>query len=98
MGDLAEKIKDIAVGEIEEFAAKIKAFNDDRVTADNICDWGVGHKVVPIAFGICKLQVSCCVIDEMLGVDDVKDMLEARYDELIQSIDVAAFNKANALK
>ena len=96
--EMAEKIKEIAVAKLDNIAAKMKAFNDDRVTAENVCDWGEGHEVVPIAFGICKLQVSCCVIDEILGTDDIIDIIEGQFGEQIQSIDVAAFNKANALK
>lgn len=96
--DMADQIKEIEVAKIEKYAAKMKEFGDDRVTADNVCDWGEGHEVVPIAFGICKLQVSCCVIDEILGTDDIQDIIESRFGEQIQSIDVAAFNKANAIK
>lgn len=95
---MADKIKEIEVAKLENIAAKMKAFNDDRVTAENVCDWGEGHEVVPIAFGICKLQVSCCVIDEILGTDDIIDIIEGAFGDDIQSIDVAAFNKANALK
>ena len=96
--DMAEKIKEIEAAKLDNIAAKMKAFNDDRVTAENVCDWGEGHEVVPIAFGICKLQISCCVIDEILGTDDIIDIIEGEFGEQIQSIDVAAFNKANALK
>jgi len=95
---MADEIKEIVVADIDKIAAKMKAFDDARVTADNVCDWGEGHEVVPIAFGICKLQVSCCVIDEILGTDDIIDILESKFGDQIQSIDVAAFNKANALK
>jgi elongation factor 1-beta len=96
--EMADKIKDLAVGTMEPFATRIKDINDERVTVENSCVWGEGHEVKPIAFGICKLQVSCVVNDDVVGTDDVKDFLEAQYGDLIQSIDVAAMNKATALK
>ena len=77
---------------------RIAEINDDRVRADNSCEWGEGHEIKPIAYGICKLQVSCVVNDDVVGVDDVKDWLEALFEDKIQSIDVAGFNKATALK
>jgi len=96
--ELADEIKEIVVGDIDQYADRITDFDDFRVTKDNICTWGVGHEIQPIAFGIEKLCISCCVIDEMLGVDDVKDILEAKFGEKIQSVDVRAFNKAEAIK
>jgi len=96
--DLAEKVKEVVMADVPEFGARIEKLGDDRVSPGDICDWGEGHKICPIAFGICKLQVSCCVLDDLMGVDDVKDTLERLFGESIQSIDVAAMNKANALK
>merc|ERR1712216_398914 len=92
--ELAEHIKELEMGAIETFSERVTKFADERVTLENMCEWGLGHKICPIAFGICKLQVSCCVIDEIVGVDDVRDTLEAKFGEMIQSIDVAAMNKA----
>ena len=96
--DLADEIKNLAIGELDEYVEKRKEIGDDRITAANTLEWGVGHEIVPIAFGIEKLQVSCCVIDDMIGTDDVVDILQEKFDEKIQSIDILAFNKANALK
>lgn len=96
--DLAEKIKDTRLGDEEVYANKVKEINDARVTLDNICEWGEGHKIVPIAFGICKVQVSCCVIDDVTGIEDIQDFIEQKFGEQIQSIDVCAMNKANAIK
>jgi len=96
--ELAEKIKALEVGGVEPFQGRIAEANDDRMRGDNSCVWGEGHEIKPIAFGICKLQVSCVVNDDIVGVDDVKDWLEEKYGEQIQSIDVLAMNKANALK
>lgn len=96
--EMADNIKEIEVGKMEKYVQKMKDFDDERVTVENICDWGEGHEVVPIAFGICKLQVSCCVLDDLMGTEDIEEILTEKFGDSIQSIDVAAFNKANALK
>jgi len=96
--ELAEQIKNLSIGGVEPFQGRIDEINDERVRVNNSCEWGEGHEVKPIAFGICKLQVSCVVNDDVVGVDDVKDLLEEKFGSQIQSIDVAAMNKATALK
>jgi len=49
-------------------------------------------KFVPVCYGIQKLQIQCVVIDDKVSVDDITEQIEA-FDELVQSVDVAAFNK-----
>jgi len=53
--------------------------------------WGASKKV-PIGYGISKLQIVCTVEDEKVSVDDLQDKIQA-FDELVQSVDVVAFNK-----
>lgn len=52
--------------------------------------WGAS-KTVPLAFGISMLQIVCVVEDEKVSVDDLRDTIEEI--ELVQSTDVAAFQK-----
>jgi len=49
-------------------------------------------KFVPLCYGIKKLQIQCVVIDDKVSVDDITEQIEA-FDEVVQSVDVAAFNK-----
>jgi len=49
-------------------------------------------ELVPIAYGIKKLRIKCVVFDDKVSVDDVQELIEA-FDEIVQSVDVAAFNK-----
>merc|ERR1712142_67996 len=53
--------------------------------------WG-NSKLVPLAYGIKKLQVSCVVEDEKVG-SDILDEKICEFTEHVQSVDIAAFNK-----
>ena len=53
--------------------------------------WGAS-KLVPVGYGIKKLQISCVVEDDKVGTDYLEDEI-TKFEELIQSMDIAAFNK-----
>jgi len=53
--------------------------------------WGAS-KLVPLAFGIKKLQITCVVEDDKVGTDDLEEDITA-FEDLVQSVDIAAFNK-----
>jgi len=53
--------------------------------------WG-SSKLVPLAYTIKKLQISCVVEDDKVSVDDLEEKITA-FEDYIQSIDIAAFNK-----
>lgn len=53
--------------------------------------WGAA-KLVPLAFGIHKLQISCVVEDDKVSVDWLTEKMEELTD-YVQSVDIAAFNK-----
>lgn len=58
------------------------------------CDgllWGVS-KLVPLAYGIHKIQITCVVEDEKVSIDWVQEEIE-KNEDLVQSVDIAAFNK-----
>lgn len=61
-----------------------------KIVADGLL-WGTA-KLVPLAFGIHKLTISCVVEDEKISIDWLQEEIE-KIDELVQSVDVAAFNK-----
>lgn len=52
--------------------------------------WGAS-KLVPVAFGMNKLQIVCVVEDEKVSIDWLTDQIEEL--ELVQSTDIAAFQK-----
>jgi len=53
--------------------------------------WGAS-KFVPLAYTIKKLQIMCVVEDEKVSVEELQETIEA-FEELVQSVDIAAFNK-----
>jgi len=53
--------------------------------------WGAS-KLVPLAYGIKKLQIMCTVEDEKVSIDELQEKIE-EFEELVQSVDIAAFNK-----
>ena len=53
--------------------------------------WG-NSKLVPLAYGIKKLQISCVVEDDKVGSDILSEKI-TEFEDFVQSVDVAAFNK-----
>lgn len=53
--------------------------------------WGQS-KLVPVGYGIMKLQIGCVVEDDKVGTDMLEEAITAFQDH-VQSVDVAAFNK-----
>jgi len=60
------------------------------VQADGLL-WGAS-KLVPLAYGIKKLQITCVVEDDKVGTDFLEEEI-CRHEDYIQSVDIAAFNK-----
>lgn len=53
--------------------------------------WG-GSQLVPIGFGIKKLQINCVVEDDKVMMDDLTDQIQ-ELEDYVQSVDVAAMAK-----
>jgi len=53
--------------------------------------WGVS-KLVPVGYGIKKLQIGCVVEDDKVSIDWLTEEIQ-NFEELVQSVDIAAFNK-----
>lgn len=60
------------------------------IKADGLL-WGAS-KLVPLAYGIKKLQISCVIEDEKISTDFLEEEI-CKFEEHIQSMDIAAFNK-----
>lgn len=52
----------------------------------------ISAKLVEIAFGIKKLQIMCVVEDDKVSVDALVETLQ-EFEDYVQSVDIAAFNK-----
>ena len=53
--------------------------------------WGA-NKLVPVGYGIQKLQVMCVVEDAKVSIDELQEKI-ADFEDFVQSVDVAAMNK-----
>ncbi|KAJ8272547.1 hypothetical protein GJAV_G00090470 [Gymnothorax javanicus] len=60
------------------------------VQADGLL-WGCS-KLVPVGYGIKKLQIQCVVEDDKVGTDMLEEEI-TKFEDYVQSVDVAAFNK-----
>ncbi|KAJ6665329.1 hypothetical protein lerEdw1_004378 [Lerista edwardsae] len=60
------------------------------IQADGLV-WG-SSKLVPVGYGIKKLQIQCVVEDDKVGTDLLEEKITA-FEDYVQSMDVAAFNK-----
>jgi len=60
------------------------------IKADGLL-WGAS-KMVAIGYGIKKLQISCVVEDDKISTDFLEEEITA-FEEHVQSVDIAAFNK-----
>ncbi|XP_032245487.1 LOW QUALITY PROTEIN: elongation factor 1-beta-like [Phoca vitulina] len=63
---------------------------DRSIQADSLV-WG-SSKLVAGGYGIKKLQIQCIVEDDKVGTDMLEEQITA-FEEYVQSMDVAAFNK-----
>ncbi|CAG9773692.1 unnamed protein product [Ceutorhynchus assimilis] len=53
--------------------------------------WGAS-KFVPVGYGIQKLQIMCVIEDAKVSVDELTEKIQD-FEDVVQSVDVAAFNK-----
>ncbi|KAI1299273.1 Elongation factor 1-beta [Halotydeus destructor] len=61
-----------------------------KIESDGL-KWGVS-KLVPLAYGIKKLQIVCVVEDDKVSIDWLTEEITSNED-LVQSVDIAAFQK-----
>lgn len=53
--------------------------------------WGAS-KLVPVGYGINKLQIMCVIEDDKVSIDLLQEKIE-EFEDFVQSVDIAAFNK-----
>lgn len=54
--------------------------------------WSPDSKIIPVAYGMNKLQMGCVIEDDKILTDDLFDKITAWEDE-VQSVDIVAFQK-----
>lgn len=60
------------------------------IEADGLL-WGAS-KLIPLAYGIKKLQIGCVIEDDKISTDFLEEEI-TKFEDHVQSMDVAAFNK-----
>jgi len=53
--------------------------------------WGA-TKLVPVGYGINKLQIMCTVEDDKVSIEELSEKM-TEFEDFVQSVDVAAMNK-----
>eukprot|EP01106_Pelomyxa_sp_JSP_P014589 TRINITY_DN46_c0_g1_i1.p1 TRINITY_DN46_c0_g1~~TRINITY_DN46_c0_g1_i1.p1 ORF type:complete len:256 (+),score=98.30 TRINITY_DN46_c0_g1_i1:69-836(+) len=53
--------------------------------------WGKSE-LVPVAFGIKKLQIVAIIVDDLVSTDAIEEEL-TQHEDVIQSVDIVSFNK-----
>ena len=71
--------------DMSEMEKAVRSIEKDGLT------WGVS-KLVPLAYGIKKLQIVCVVEDEKVSIDELQEQI-CEHEDFVQSVDVAAFQK-----
>ncbi|CAL1300499.1 unnamed protein product [Larinioides sclopetarius] len=71
--------------DMKELEVAVRKIQMDGLT------WGAS-KLVPLAYGIRKLQIIATVVDDKVSVDWLQESIE-EIEDLVQSVDIAAFNK-----
>jgi elongation factor 1-delta len=97
----AKKSKKPALIAKSSIVLDVKCWDDEtdmkeleRCVRNIKCDgllWGAS-KLVPVGYGINKLQISCVVEDEKVSIDWLVEEIEGN-ENFVQSVDIAAFNK-----
>jgi elongation factor 1-beta len=70
---------------MDELTANVKAIEMNGLV------WGAS-KLVPVGFGIKKLQINLVVEDEKVSLDELQQKIEEDEDH-VQSTDIAAMQK-----
>merc|ERR1712121_538643 len=60
------------------------------IVADGLL-WGAS-KLVPLAYGIKKLQINAVIEDDKISTDFLEEEI-TKFEDYVQSMDIAAFNK-----
>ncbi len=71
--------------DLNQLFNKIKA-----ITVDGLV-WNEEPKIVPVAFGMNKLQIGCVVEDAKVSLEDLYEQIEG-FEE-VQSTDTVSFQK-----
>ena len=55
--------------------------------------WKTEFKKEPVAFGVFKIMIGMTIEDDKVSVDDISEKICEMFEEEVQSVDIASFNK-----
>jgi elongation factor 1-beta len=58
--------------------------------------WGAS-KLVPVGYGIKKLQINLVIEDDKIGLDDLQEEI-AGFEDYVQSSDIVSYSRCNLFK
>jgi len=70
---------------MKELEASVRSIEKDGLV------WGAS-KLLPVGFGIKKLQINMVIEDEKVSLDELQEQIE-EFEDYVQSSDVAAMQK-----
>ena len=71
--------------DMKELESSVRSIEKDGLT------WGAS-KLVPVGFGIKKLQINLVVEDEKISLDELQEEIDG-FEDYVQSSDVVAMQK-----
>ena len=83
---------DVKVYEMDEDLEALAKAIKEKVQMDGLV-WNNDHKIVPIAFGMKKLELTMIIEDEKVSVDHVTEQIENDWEDQVQSTDIVSFDK-----
>uniref|UniRef100_A0A2K5JDV4 Elongation factor 1-delta n=1 Tax=Colobus angolensis palliatus TaxID=336983 RepID=A0A2K5JDV4_COLAP len=91
---LQQYAKKPALGAKSSIMLDVKPWDDEmdmaQLEALDGLVWGAS-KLVPVGYGIWKLQIQC-VVEDKVGTDLLKEEI-TKFEQHVQSVDITAFNK-----
>ena len=83
---------DVKVYEQDEDFEKLAKEIKERIVVDGLV-WNKDHKILPIGFGMNKLQLTMVIEDEKVSVDDITERIQEEWEDNVQSTDIDSFDK-----
>jgi len=71
--------------DMKEMEKQVRSIEQDGL------HWGAS-KLVPVGYGINKLQIMCTVEDDKVSIEELSEKIQ-EFEDFVQSVDIAAFNK-----
>lgn len=71
--------------DMKELEASVRGIEKDGLV------WG-GSKLVPVGFGIKKLQINLVIEDDKISLDELQEEIDG-FEDYVQSSDIAAMQK-----